>query len=145
MGVGKKGLRLDELLQYNNDFLSVESYFYCFYDHLEVNDLTSAIAMVSNPDVKDFKVFIFRNKIKKKDKISKDIENYYGIQIDELLHLLNSNDFCFLVMARYNYIYLDKIFIPNETFKNYDEACCRAKAIVSTNNLLKIKKYLEHH
>ncbi len=143
MSIAKKGIRLDELLDYYNEYLSLENFYYSFQDIPSIDDFSDALLVLENRDIKNFKIYVMQSKIKKNENIAEEIESFYGVDIKEVCDRLKKRSFFFVLVVKFNYVYVDRLVIPNEVFLTYEEAKNRAFAFSSTTNLLAIKRYIE--
>ena len=146
MSIAKKGIRIDELLNYFNEYLSVETYYYSFYNTKDkMNLVGNSIEMFDNKDVPGIEIHLFKNKEKPLNEIERASGIFYEYDASNLYKLLNKKVFYFFVIGLYSHKNkgADQIYVPNETFTNLEEATNRAMSFIYTPNLIKIKRFIE--
>ena len=142
----RKGLRLDEVLQINNENLSFDLYFEVLYKYKEYFQFSNhALIGVKNPNFSQFEFYILKNETVSKDEFPDYIEKYYGLNIDTLYNKLNYSKFYFLVFVQKFSETNQRIIKINQCFLTIEHAKNRCKYLATNNNIVRIKNYYESH
>lgn len=141
----RKGMRLDELLKVDNPNLSMELYYYSFFDNKHHKNFNNNCGAIENLDIPDYKVYLFSNDAIDVRNLGKDFADYYNFDLDKFNKIFSSTQFYFYIIVKYFNKKIERIIVPNELFLTIDHARDRTLSIMRTDNFLKIKNYYEHH
>lgn len=142
----RKGLRIDEVLQINNENLSFDLYFETLYKFNEYSKFSNeALIRIKNPNFQQFEFYILKNNIINKNEIPLYIGKYYGLNIDNLYYKLASSKFFFIILVWKNSETDQRIIKINQLFLSIEHAKNRCKYLASNDNIIRIKNYYQRH
>lgn len=142
----RKGLRIDEVLQINNENLSFDLYFETLYKYNDYSKFSDrALIKVKNPNFQQFEFYVLKNDIINKNDFPSYIEKYYGLNIDNLYYKLVSSKFYFIILVWKNSETNQRIIKINQLFLNIEHAKNRCKYLACNENIIRIKNYYQRH
>ncbi len=142
----RKGLRIDEVLQINNENLSFDLYFETLYKYNDYSKFSGrALIKVKNPNFQQFEFYVLKNDIINKNDFPSYIEKYYGLNIDNLYYKLVSSKFYFIILVWKNSETDQRIIKINQLFLNIEHAKNRCKYLACNENIIRIKNYYQRH
>lgn len=142
----RKGLRIDEVLQINNENLSFDLYFETLYRYNTYRNFSQhALIKVKNPNFQQFEFYILKNDILPKSEFPLYIEKYYGLNIENLFYKLVSINFFFIILVWKTSETDQRIIKINQLFLTIDHAKNRCKYLATNDNIVRIKNYYQRH
>lgn len=142
----RKGLRIDEVLEINNENLSFDLYFETIYRYREYKDFVNhASIKIKNPNFPQFEFYILKNNIIEKDEFPSYIEKYYGLNIDMLFRKLNLTNFYFIIFVWKTSQTNQRIIKINQLFLTIEHAKNRCKYLASNDNIIRLRDYYQRH